>query len=700
MQSATRRVKTIYSVIASSNRLEILRILNAKGPLSYSELKTLAGFKSKKESGKFAYHLRKLVRQMLVFLNRSERKYTVTNLGRLVLNLTRQIEEQAVIESGKLYVRTSHHSMEEFNIDKITQSLVREAMMPVELAQKITSEVEARLHKFQTTYLTAPLIREMVNALLIEHGYEEYRHRLTRLGLPIYDVNELLTRVGGSVESIESVIAQTAQSVFSEYLLLSQLSRDIADAHLNGDIHLSNAGSWGLMPDTLFVNLNSLDDSGINIGGKLPIIPRIGKPTNLDEAITVFMTLTSLLSREASTEITFEGLAQLLSRFSRGRTTDELKEAFIRTFTLTPTVLTQDCRRPAVSIQVGGELEIGEGVDESSVRMVEEAIVKAYSEYVLYTPLPKIKLVYNLVPNESDAEIVKSIASIIQNGGFVAVSTKKKDVHSFAGLKKNVQPSIFRTEGLPVLHSLSLNLPRLSRESNKDDTYFRAKLTLLIQSSLNALTTRKRIIHEMMEKGLLPVLACNPGLVSTESASLVVNLIGLSEASSILLGDRAAPTDRRTIVEKVVETAVKATSDKAGKLGEPAGVSIIRDEAALRFASLDAERYGRSSVYTEESHSYSQTPVIKAQDLSDEVKVREINWFHQKLNGGYSVNVDIPNIPTDEVSNILSNLLNRFEFFKLNRGVAVCKDCGTKSMIPSSRCKVCKSMSVVSYPML
>ena len=57
----SKRVRTIYSVIASSNRLDILRILNAKGPLSYSELKTLAGFKSKKESGKFAYHLRKLV---------------------------------------------------------------------------------------------------------------------------------------------------------------------------------------------------------------------------------------------------------------------------------------------------------------------------------------------------------------------------------------------------------------------------------------------------------------------------------------------------------------------------------------------------------------------------------------------------------------------------------------------------------------
>ena len=79
MQSTSKRVKMIFSVMASPNRIDILRILNSKGPLTYSELKALAGFRSKKESGKFAYHLRKLLRQSLVALNKSERRYTVTN---------------------------------------------------------------------------------------------------------------------------------------------------------------------------------------------------------------------------------------------------------------------------------------------------------------------------------------------------------------------------------------------------------------------------------------------------------------------------------------------------------------------------------------------------------------------------------------------------------------------------------------------
>ena len=58
VQSTSKRVRMIFSVMASPNRIDILRILNSKGPLTYSELKSLAGFNSKNESGKFAYHLR------------------------------------------------------------------------------------------------------------------------------------------------------------------------------------------------------------------------------------------------------------------------------------------------------------------------------------------------------------------------------------------------------------------------------------------------------------------------------------------------------------------------------------------------------------------------------------------------------------------------------------------------------------------
>src|SRR5918996_284509 len=206
LESASKRVRMIFSVMASPNRIDILRILNSKGPLTYSELKSLAGFKSKKESGKFAYHLRKLLRQSLVALNKAERRYTITNLGKLVLSLARQIEERSIIESGKMYVRTTHNSIEEFNSHKIIQSIVREGGMPLEQAQKITEEVENKIYKFQAAYLTSSLVRETVNSVLIEHGYEEYRNKLARLGLPTADIFEMLNDIDKARNGIDSIM--------------------------------------------------------------------------------------------------------------------------------------------------------------------------------------------------------------------------------------------------------------------------------------------------------------------------------------------------------------------------------------------------------------------------------------------------------------------------------------------------------------
>ena len=40
LQSTSKRVRMIFSVMASPNRIDILRILNSKGPLTYSELKS------------------------------------------------------------------------------------------------------------------------------------------------------------------------------------------------------------------------------------------------------------------------------------------------------------------------------------------------------------------------------------------------------------------------------------------------------------------------------------------------------------------------------------------------------------------------------------------------------------------------------------------------------------------------------------
>lgn len=655
----------------------------------------MAGFKSKKESGKFAYHLRKLVRQMLVTLNRAERRYTVTNLGRLILNLTRQIEEQTVLETGKLFVRTSRHTMEEFNSDKILQSLVREAGMPVELAQKITSEAEARLYKFETNYLTGPLIREIVNALLIEHGYEEYRHRLTRLGLPVYDVTELVNRVGDAFESIETVLAQTAQSVFAEYLLLAQLQRDVADAHLAGDINISNIGSWGLTPDTVFFDLIPIQMGGVSLANKLITIPRVSAPSNLEEASSAFVLLTSLLSREVSCEVSFENYIPYFAKYAQDRTADELRKVLKRSFMLIPSSVNQGYGRPVVSLQLAEPTD-GAEIEDALMGRVVAASVEAYKEYVDTTLLPQIRLVGSLSQRLQNPDLIKSLASAVQAGGAIAFQAKTKFTRAYSGLKKTLSATEVESNSTLLLHSLSLNLPRLAYESNKDETYFRAKLALLLQTCITALSTRRKIVQDSIKKGLLPTLALNSGVSSTEHLPLIVNMVGLEEAISNLQPEKASIAARRALGEKIIETAVRVAADRSEKVGEKAGIAMIKDDGAMRFASLDTEKYGKSIVLTKTYSSHAQLVEIEA--IEKDGVADELNWFLRGLNGGFSVGLEVPRTATaSELADTIQNGISRLEFFKLVRRTFICRNCGSKMFTEAGRCKVCKSTSLAPY---
>jgi len=674
--TGSKRVKGIFSVIASTNRLEILKILNAKGSLSYSELKSLAGFRSKKESGKFAYHLRKLVRHGLVSLNRVERKYTITSLGTLVLNLSRQIEEHAILESGKLYVRTSKQKIEEFNANKITQSLVREGGMPLDLAQKITAEVESRIHKFQTTYLTAPLIREIVNSVLIEQGYEEYRHKLTRLGLPVHDVIELINKVGLAGGGVDALTTQTAQSVFSEFLLLNQLSKDVADLHLAGDVNISNPGRWGIAPDTLVVDATYLCASSIKLAARMITIPRLAPPTNLSEALLAHDTATTLLASECNSELCWIGFTDYLTHFAKEVNAKHLVEEVFKEFVLLSASLGYRGASPLLSLYVGGE-DSGETLRSEAISVLE-----GYSRYIEVAPLPSVNIILN---GHVEDETLDKIYKIIMAGGCLAFSPNTNSTYTYSGLRLKVPPEE-RPPLSMLLHGFSVNLPRLARDAQEDEIYFRAKMTILLRESLTALQSRRGMIMEQIKKGVLPLIASNTQIAALEESPLILNLAGLLEAAQMLVKEKSAQNTITSIVEKTIETAVKETSSRTD-----AAVAMVPEEGLARLATLDAERYGKAVVAQQAREGYSATLELES-DRLDESKLKLAEMCSKNLTGGCSVSVKIqPNTRSEDLKELIKTLSSRLSFFRIGLDLSICRNCGAKNAPTASRCSVCKS---------
>ena len=188
----------------------------------------------------------------------------ITDLGIEVIKFARELEEYIAIKKGKLYVRTSRFSIEEFNKEKIINSLTTEANIPYDLAEEIATEAEERLIQLKTTYLTAPLIREFVNAILIEKGLDEYRHKLTRLGMPIYDVYQLFKTTGQKGFNVEKIIYASGSSVIEEFALLTSLPRDIADSHLSGSLHITDLNYWPLKPNEVVHDIRFFFKNGLS----------------------------------------------------------------------------------------------------------------------------------------------------------------------------------------------------------------------------------------------------------------------------------------------------------------------------------------------------------------------------------------------------------------------------------------------------
>jgi DNA-binding transcriptional ArsR family regulator len=136
----------VLKAISSPLRLQILNLLFDKSALSYTELMNQLKMNPSRDAGRFAYHLKFLLKADLVEADAEAKKYYLTDLGKMVIDVADRVEKKAVKPRGML-VRTSHFTFEEFDANKIANSLIREAKMPADIAQKTAKEAEKLILK-------------------------------------------------------------------------------------------------------------------------------------------------------------------------------------------------------------------------------------------------------------------------------------------------------------------------------------------------------------------------------------------------------------------------------------------------------------------------------------------------------------------------------------------------------------------------
>ncbi|HMK32985.1 MAG TPA: anaerobic ribonucleoside-triphosphate reductase, partial [Nitrosopumilaceae archaeon] len=392
--------------------------------------------------------------------------------------------------------------------------------------------------------------------------------------------------------------------------------------------------------------------------------------------------LTSLLLREASQEVIMDGLVTILQKYSKNL--GEVEEKITTAFATTSTAPKYSRNGTLASFR------IPLGTDSKLIG----AILAGYKKYVKSTPIPSIGIIIDYEKGKV-SEFSDILSEIIALGGRVSFS---KNMVSNKGILR----SDIKTAGTTInLQSLSINMPRLAFESNKDETYFRARLALLMKPALAAMSLRKKEISDLTRRGLNPILANNTQYMQKGSVTLVVNLIGLKEAVFGILGyenDKAG----QEILSKVIATAIEVSAKKGKEMGDNVTISMTESDASARFSGLDGEKYGKMSVLQHvEGESYSEGIVLNASEIGGmnlkTDKVVEANHMSKSLNGGLLVQLKIPdNTDTAGIKKAIEKASELVSSFRPIRKVHICSNCGLKEEKITDKCPTCKSPYILA----
>lgn len=179
-------------------------------------------------------------------------------------------------------VRLSSGHIGEFDKQFISDSIIKESALIEKLnghkratqkeADSIAIEVEKLLKEHTIDYLSSPLIREIACTVLLKKDMEEVRRIYTRVGLPVYDLFNIITNPeienANLVDNAETAHKYVADKVMKEAALVL-LSRHVTEAHLSGDIHIHDleyfmtrtfCADWDIRNFFFY----GLDSSGIN----------------------------------------------------------------------------------------------------------------------------------------------------------------------------------------------------------------------------------------------------------------------------------------------------------------------------------------------------------------------------------------------------------------------------------------------------
>ena len=434
--------------------------------------------------------------------------------------------------------------------EKITAALTKEAGLEEASAAEIAGAVEQKIFRLGQRRVSTSLIRELVNHELLSRGYGSKLRRQIVVGLPKYDLGRLVGDEERPVDP-DAMCRAIGQTTLQQYALQEIFTRDVADAHLEGRLHLHGLAE-PLKFHALTPSVAEIRRTGVRVRGSAA----------LSEPARDARTLTAQLGRVVadarryvSGPLRFAHLSEAYDQLLWGAEEDRVRE----------------------------EIEhLGVALEDAQAEV-----------HARHRTAPRIaalgpaRVTVNAVGEE-----LRELCRVAADRGMVFALERSG------------------TDGAPGspadgwhahAQAVTLNLPQAFYRSEAG-TDFYTEVETAIELAVKAHLQKRQLLRKFTDRAsgtfgqAVGWMSDGTGAIAFDRCSYAVGIAGLNEAVKLMSGEEILGSDT------AVRLALRIVSYVYFRLREEAGRQGVRlvledvppEEAIARFVRIDAQMYARA----------------------------------------------------------------------------------------------------------
>lgn len=634
---------------------------------------------------------------------------------------------------------------ESFKPRRIYETLIKESDIDEKYAKKVTKRVARKvnnLKKSGVTQITTSQIREMTNVCLLGDGEFEKEEQHGKIGVSVGRFEDLVengsrdnANQGRGPETLSKILSDEMNK---QYALQHVLNKDVARAHLSGDLHVHD------LADLAYRSLNCMQHdprffikNGLKVDGNGSHTSTAGSPKHIGALINHMgqMLLSGQQSLSGGQSIPCANV--FIAPFCRGLNYQQIKQAIQSfVFSLNMSYATRGLQAPFTSLNL--EFSVPDFLQNEVAYGPEGKVAGIYGDYEPETRLIQKAFAEVLIegdsrgqfhrfPNtiwvlrrnsfgrefEEDLYRVNQLGAKYGTAYFLNLTrTPKNTQKTCMGCRTMTETNwtgdwekdTIRTGNLAFT---SINLPRISYKSTDENEYFEnledsMKLVekQLIQRRLRA----EKCLNDWKLMSFLTQEDESGPYYRIENSSLSYGFVGMNEA---LLGlgieDGIISKEGQNFAMDILEymnsfakESQERTGYREGVIGSPA------ETTAGRFALLDKKYYPKKAIVNGEGNDvyYTNSTHVNVKsdiDLLDKIKIE--SQFHPEEGAGAIMHCFLKEKPSVESLMKLTKGIAKTEtsYWDYTLDFSFCFDCNNLSIGINDICPSCGSNNIEAY---